>query len=145
MRSEESPSFENYSVFNQPAAVDPETKKRRLRRLIIFFLIVSLFLAAASLFQNRKVSTLFGTGSIQGQVITANGLPFQGEIYILGTPLETQTAPDGSFVIQGVPSGEQVLIVADEQIGRDFPVQVIAGKQIDIGQVRFEATAVPSP
>lgn len=145
MRSEESPSFENYSVFDQPTATDPEAKKRKVRQLIVLFLIVSLFLAVASLLQNRKVSTLFGTGSIQGQVLTSNGLPFQGEIYILGTALETQTAPDGTFVIQGVPGGEQVLIVADEQIGRNFPVQVIAGKQLDIGQIRFEATAVPSP
>ncbi|PWH18070.1 MAG: hypothetical protein DDG59_06820 [Anaerolineae bacterium] len=145
MRSENSPSFENYSVFDQPSAPDPQAKKRNLRRWIGFFLILSLFLSTASLLQTRKVSTLFGTGSIHGQVITSNGSPFQGEIYILGTSLETKTAPDGTFLMQGVPSGQQVLIVADDQIGRDFPIQVVAGKQLDLGQIRFEATAVPSP
>ncbi|GAB4475496.1 MAG: hypothetical protein Kow0088_12430 [Anaerolineales bacterium] len=145
MRSEDSPSLEHYSVFSQRPAPDPESKQRKIRRWIWIFLVCSFLLSAASLLQSRKVSPIFGTSSLQGKVVTSNGSPFHGEIYILGTSLATETAQDGTFVLQGIPSGNQVLIVADEQIGRDFPVHVIAGRQIDLGELRFEATAIPSP
>lgn len=145
MRSEDSPSLENYSVFAQKPAPNPEIKKRRLRLWIGIFLAFSLVLSTVSLLQQRKVSALFGTGSIRGVVLTSNGAPFRGEIYILGTALETQTAADGTFSLDGIPSGDQVLIVADDQIGHDFPIHVVAGKQVDLGSIRFEATAVPSP
>lgn len=63
----------------------------------------------------------------------------------MGTSLETQTAADGAFLLEGVPSGDQILIIADDQIGRDFPIHVVAGKQVALGQIRFESTAVPTP
>ncbi len=145
MRAEDSPSLEQYSVFDQKPASDPQVKKGRLRLWIGIFLAFSLLLATLSLLQKSRVSTLFGTGSVYGVVLTSSGSPFRGEIYILGTPLETQTAADGAFLLEGIPSGDQILIVADDQIGRDFPIHVVAGKQVDLGQIRFESTAVPSP
>lgn len=145
MKLEDSPSLEQYSVFTQHPAPDPKAQKRRLRRWIGVFLAISFLLSSASLLQSRKVSVVFGTGSVQGRVITSDGLPFQGEIYVLGTTLETKTDSNGSFLLQGIPSGERVLIVADEQIGHEFPIRVIAGKQINLGEMRFVATAVPLP
>jgi hypothetical protein len=73
--------------------------------------------------------------------VDVDGKPFQGRIFILGTELATQTDENGNFELGGVPDGEQVLIVADDSVGRDFDIQVATGAQLELGEIQFISTA----
>jgi hypothetical protein len=66
-------------------------------------------------------------------VVDQSGAPFHGRIFILGTKLAAVTDSNGRFQLDRVPAGAQSLIVADNLVGRDFPVQVIAGQTADVG------------
>lgn len=145
MKLEESPDIQDYQDPLLKPLPDPNLQKRRFRIVLLIFLLITLGLSFVSLLQTKKISTVWGTGSIRGVVLDPHGKPFMAEIYVLGTDVRSSTNPDGSFTISGIPSGERILVIADENIGNDYPVQVIAGKQIDIGEIRFIPTAVPEP
>jgi hypothetical protein len=65
------------------------------------------------------------------------------EIFILGTELAVSTDATGHFAMDRVPAGAQSLIVADDLFGREFPIQVVVGETIDVGQLQFIPTATP--
>jgi hypothetical protein len=44
-----------------------------------------------------------------------------------------------------VPIGQQIVVVAYNGMGQEYPVVVTAGGVTDIGQVRVAKTAVPGP
>ena len=126
---------------NTPA---PDAGRKKFRVILLLtFIVVSLFGVALLLKENRTLATLTGTAVVQGRVVDEDGQPFIGEIFILGTELKTQTDANGNFELRRVPSGEQILIVADELIGRDFSIQVTTATTLEMGEIRFETTAMP--
>ena len=146
MQFDESPNLDQFEdgMPEHKNTPDPQVRRRRFRIiLLITFIIVSLIGFALVLKENNTLATLTGTAVVRGRVVDVSGLPFNGQIFILGTDLKTQTDANGNFELSRIPSGEQVLIVADKLIGRDFPIQVTTATMLEMGEIRFEPTAMP--
>ena len=143
MKFENSPSLGEYKHGLPERPPDSTTRRRRLRIVILIVLLFVLLLGAANLMKSQTGGILMGTGAVRGVVVDQNGAPFHGRIFILGTKLAAVTDSNGRFQLDRVPAGAQSLIVADNLVGRDFPVQVIAGQTADVGQIEFIPTATP--
>jgi len=68
----------------------------------------------------------------------------KGYIMVFDHPFFAVTGPDGSFEIQGVPAGQQNLVVWQESVGyvtaglaRGTPVKVAAGGVTDVGDIKL--------
>jgi hypothetical protein len=144
MQFDESPNLDQFKDGMPETMPDPATGRRNFRIvLLIMFIVVTLIGFSLVLKENNTLATLTSTAIVRGRVVDENGLPFNGEIFILGTELKTQTDQNGNFELSRVPSGKQVLIVADELIGRDFSIQVTTATMLEMGEIRFETTAMP--
>ncbi len=144
MQFDESPNLDQFKDGMPETMPDPATGRRNFRIiLLIMFIVVTLIGFSLVLKETNTLATLTSTAIVRGRVVDENGLPFNGEIFILGTELKTQTDQNGNFELSRVPSGKQVLIVADELIGRDFSIQVTTATLLEMGEIRFETTAMP--
>jgi hypothetical protein len=144
MQFDESPNLDQFKDGMPDHMPDPHVGRRRFRVvLLITFIVVTLIGLALVLKENNTLATLTSTAIVRGRVVDESGLPFSGKIFILGTDLKTQTDVNGNFELSRVPSGKQVLIVADELIGRDFSIQVTTATTLEMGEIRFETTAMP--
>jgi hypothetical protein len=146
MQFDESPNLDQFKdgMPENKKAPDPQAGRKRFRiLLLITFIIVALIGLVPVFKENNTLATLTSTAIVRGRVVNASGLPFNGEIFIIGTELKTKTDANGNFELKRVPSGEQILIVADELIGRDFAIQVTTAT-LEMGEIRFEPTAMPS-
>ncbi|MBK8616841.1 MAG: carboxypeptidase-like regulatory domain-containing protein [Anaerolineales bacterium] len=144
MQFDESPELDQFKDGMPENTPAPDAGRKKFRVILLLtFIVVSLFGVALLLKENRTLATLTGTAVVQGRVVDEDGQPFIGEIFILGTELKTQTDANGNFELRRVPSGEQILIVADELIGRDFSIQVTTATTLEMGEIRFETTAMP--
>ncbi len=143
MAFEKPPSLDNFQE------IIPETKKNlspRQRRVMVLAVIIGILvlaLGAVNLWKSEFTSGLRGTGTIKGVAVDNQGQPFVGNIFVTGTSLTTRTNSDGSFELANVPSGRQFVVVADSQSGREFPVNIFAGKITEMGTVLFVSTAIP--
>ena len=123
---------------------DPEKGRRKFRiLLLVTTIIVALIGFSTILKDTHTLEKLTATGVVRGRVVDENGQPFHGRVFILGTQLIAQTDVNGNFELKRVPAGERILIVADEFIGRDFTIQVAAASELQVGNIRFETTAMP--
>jgi hypothetical protein len=143
MRLEKSPGFEQYKDGIPDPPPDPADNRRRFRMVLLAALLLVLLLSIGNFLGSQTAALLTGTGSVTGTVIDEQGQAFRGEIFILGTELAVSTDPNGHFAMDRVPAGAQSLIVADDLFGREFPIQVVAGETIDVGQLQFVPTATP--
>jgi hypothetical protein len=144
MQFDESPNLDQFKDGMPENTPDPHVGRRRFRVvLLLTFIVVTLIGFALVLKENNTLATLTSTAIVRGRVVDESGLPFKGQIFILGTDLKTQTDANGNFELSRVPSGEQVLIVADKLIGRDFSIQVTTATTLEMGEIRFETTAMP--
>jgi len=143
MSFEESPSLNDYQNGLPENLPDPSVKKRRFRIILGILFGISLFLAIANFMQSATASLIMGTGSIQGKVVDGQGSPFAGDVFVIGVDTIVHIAPDGSFFLDRIPSGDQSLVVANLTTGQEHPVKVLAGKTLNIGQVQFLVTATP--
>ncbi len=145
MQIDESTSFNEFLGKKPKRPSDPKRQRKFRIILIALALIVGVIAITALLRNTNALEVIKGTGAITGVVIDENGLPFRGDIFILGTDLSAKTDENGQFEIIGVPAGEQTLIVADALVGHEFTVQVNSASQLQMGQIRFQSTAIPPP
>jgi hypothetical protein len=143
MQLEQSPGFDQYKDGLPEPPPDPAIRRKRFRLFLLALLLLVLALSAINFLGSKSAAILTGTGAISGTVIGPDGEPFQGEIFVLGTDLQTTTDADGRFFLDRVPAGPRLLIVADDSLGREFPLQVIPGETVDMGQIQFVPTATP--
>ena len=143
MAFENSPSLKEFEGGMPEKLSDPSAKKKRFRSAIFVLLGLVILLVGFSFAQSNAAELLAGKGSLSGLVMDDNNQPFHGYIFILGTELETQTDAEGRFLIENVPAGARLLVVANDFAGYEFPVVVTAGENTDIGQLQFISTAVP--
>jgi hypothetical protein len=138
------PSIEEYaqSLVRRP----PDPKRSRLVRILIGGLtVLVVVLGFVNLLQSNQFAALSGNGTISGTAIDSNGDPVAVELFIERSTIASRSDPAGSFVISGVPIGQQIVVVAYNGMGQEYPVVVTAGGVTDIGVVRVAKTAVPGP
>jgi|JI7StandDraft_1071085.scaffolds.fasta_scaffold97838_2 hypothetical protein len=146
MQIDESSTFDEF-LGKKPKKLDNPARRRVFRIILVSLTLLVGVIAVTTLLKNTNtLDILKGTGTITGTVIDEKGQPFHGNIFILGTNLSTKTDANGAFEISGVPAGDQILIVADEFIGRDFTIQVVSASRMQMGQIKFQPTAIaPAP
>lgn len=143
MSFEESPSLDEYKDGLHLPPAGPSARQRRVRVVLLVAFLFVLLLSVANFFRSPLSNQLLGTGAVTGVVLDAQGLPFHGEVLVLGTNQRTQTALDGSFRLGRVPSGIQSLVILDEQGGNEIRIQLAPGQTLDLGAIRFTGTAIP--
>lgn len=137
MSFEESPSLDFYKDGLPSNLPDPSRRKRIIRKVTAALVVVVLGLLVFNLWQDGAFSILAGTGSVTGFAFDDQGLPIQAEVSVADGDASTRSDESGYFVLSGVPSGGQMLVIGYRAIGREVPVDVVAGQTVDIGQFRF--------
>ncbi|GAB4505086.1 MAG: hypothetical protein Fur0043_20810 [Anaerolineales bacterium] len=143
MQLEKSPGFDQYKDGLPEPPPDPALRRRRFRLVLLTLLLAILALSAINFLGSKSAAILSGNGAVTGVVVGPDGQPFQGQIFILGTELSAATDANGRFFLDHVPAGAQILIVADDALGREFPIEVIPGETVEMGQIQFIPTATP--
>jgi hypothetical protein len=138
------PSIEEYAqgLVRRP----PDPKRGRLVRILIGGLtVLVVVLGFVNLLQSNQFAALSGNGTISGTAVDSHGDPAAVELFIERSTITSRSDPTGTFVISGVPIGQQIVVVAHQGMGQEYPVVVTAGGVTDIGLVRVAKTAVPGP
>lgn len=73
------------------------------------------------------------TGTVEGQVITAEGVGVQARINVANPPREVMTDANGNFTITDLPAGQTVTLVATTITGQTGSVTVTVP---ELGTVR---------
>jgi len=144
MPLEESPSLDKYKDGIPEPPQDSSQQQRRVRVLLLASFLVVLMLTFANFLRSPISGQYLGTGTVTGRVFTVNGEPFHGEIVILGVNRSVQTADDGTFLVERVPSGAQSLIILDGKGGTEVRVEVKSGQNQNVGEIIFVGTAMPN-
>lgn len=139
MSLEESPSLDVYKD-GIPAKLPDLYRKQKIFRLVLAGLVIlCLVLAFVKFNQEGYVALLSGRGSVTGVVYDDQGSPIAAEVFVFGSNITGRADANGSFVLDGVPPGERIIVVAYRNVGREFPVTVRPGETSAIGQVRFQS------
>jgi len=113
------------------------------RIIIAVLALILVILLGINYLSSPTARILSGKANVQGHVVDEHGLPVSARVIIFGTQLSTTTNPDGTFVLNGVPAGSQDVVVAYNISAIEVPITVVAGQDMDIGQVQFKVTAAP--
>ena len=143
MPLENAPSIHDNQDGIRADLAHPEKKRRAVRLIILALLVLVAILAAMNFLNSDTAGLMMGKGSLTGQVFNAQGTPLPAEIFILGTELQAQAAPDGSFTLDSVPEGHRSLVAGHDSYGVEVNVSVSAGQTTDIGQIRIVTTQTP--
>lgn len=143
MSFQNSPGLEDFQEIIPEKARELSTAQKAVRGLIGVFVVLVIVLGGLNLWKSDMAAPLRGTGSVRGVALNSENRPLSGNIYVVGTVLQAQTNPDGSFELKNVPAGRRTVVVADAVSGREYPVEIAAGKVSDIGTVRLQSTATP--
>ncbi len=129
---------------DQPPVIPERRGGRNISRIIIAILALTLLiLLGVNFFTSPAARILSGKANVQGHVVDEHGLPVSARVIIFGTELSATTNPDGVFILNGVPAGSQMLVIAYNISAIEIPITVIPGQDMDIGQVQFKVTAAP--
>ncbi|MBX0326707.1 carboxypeptidase-like regulatory domain-containing protein [Oscillochloris sp. ZM17-4] len=145
MPLEDSPSLQDFADGMPPPAPDPGRGHRVARAVIVALSVILGVLLVINVAQSRVVSLISGSGTITGTVVNANGVPTSAEIIIERTERIVRSDASGRFELQQVPAGPQLLVVAFDGVGVEYPITAVAGASVNIGTVQAETTAVPLP
>jgi len=143
MPLEDSPSLEEYTQGIPPQPTERSATRRWVWMAIGVFTLLVTVLGGVNLQHSTAFTFFAGTGTVVGRVVDEAGGPLQTYVFVLGTDLEAQTDANGRFVLNDVPTGSQVIVVAYLGIGREYPVAVNAGSTTDMEQIQFASTRGP--
>jgi|YNPNPStandDraft_1061719.scaffolds.fasta_scaffold19264_3 hypothetical protein len=127
----------------QEESKEKPKKPKGIRIALVGLSILAAALAVINLTATTVLPSIAGTGSISGNVVNLQQTPVPAEVYLLKMDISATTDAGGYFLLNNVPAGEVRLIVAYDGMSREIPVQVIAGQNVTVGQVRVEETEMP--
>ncbi len=107
-----------------------------MRKIIISLLIVF----AAVLSTNAQ-----SLGIVKGMVSDSynNELLSGVKVTVLGTTIEVLTGADGTFVLQNVPAGSQLIeLQLDQYESQNYPVTLGEGEEVDLGNILLYEVAL---
>ncbi|MBK6791076.1 MAG: carboxypeptidase-like regulatory domain-containing protein [Anaerolineales bacterium] len=144
MSFDQSPSFDQFQNGMPDPLPNPEIRRKKFRAVLSGIASIVALIAVFVILKNTHViENLTATGLVRGRVTNESGQPFHGSVFILGTELAVETDENGYFELSGVPAGDQILIIADDFIGRDVVIRVNTASELQVGELRFEPTAMP--
>lgn len=143
MGFENSPKIDEFSGGIPPKLIDQKSRRRWFWLLFSILSLLLIALLTVRLIQSGGVDLLKSTGSISGMIVDEGGEPVQAEIIVFNTDRYAVTESDGKFILDDVPTGNQVVVVGYQGAGFEFPVQVNAGVSTSMGQIQILTTAVP--
>ncbi|KAF0112119.1 MAG: hypothetical protein FD147_386 [Chloroflexi bacterium] len=118
-------------------------RKKWVRPAILCLLALTILVSVIDLSSSSIVKTLAGVGSVSGFVANSKQTPVPAEIFVLTKGISTSADDNGQFLLTNVPAGDTILIIAYQGIGKEFPVKIMAGETLFIGQVTVEETQIP--
>ena len=105
---------------------------------------ITLVLTISIFWQSDTAAVLAGKGTVTGLVLDENHQPMpDAEIYVMGTRIAGKSDTNGFFEVTNVPAGSQSIVVASGGTGYEYPIFVIAGESVDLGEVHFISTLEP--
>lgn len=122
---------------------EPSRRKNSLLPVILVLGMIMAGLVAVDWITSDNGQKSLGYGSVSGSIVNAQMTPVAAEIFCLKSDVSTVASKDGTFILNGIPAGEQILIIAWQGMGREIPVTIIAGQTFSIGQVKVEETKLP--
>jgi len=138
MPVEDSPLLEEFKDGLPEKLPDSQGPRKVTRSIIAILGLLTVILAATNFVKSGVALTMFrGKGTVTGYVVDENHIPIVVEIYILGTDIEAMTDQSGYFEIQGVPAGSQSIAAVTEETGDEFPVEVVAGSIVGMGELQL--------
>ncbi len=137
---ERSPLLEEYKDGIPERLPDSSGRRKRAWIAIAILAVLALAFGIVNLVRSDSFARLAGVGGVKGVVVDEQGQPLPAEIVVLKTDLAVQADASGYFEIQGVPAGEQTLVVGYLARGIEVPVRIAGGQTRDLGQIQF-ATA----
>lgn len=132
MSLQDSPRIDDYAGDLPP---DDEGRRRVLSVILVALLAIIVLLLILRAVQIVGVDRLRGTGAIAGVAVDETGAPIVADILVFGTDLTTTAGPDGEFALDGIPAGEQAIIVACGPRATEVRVVVTAGETATLGTV----------
>jgi hypothetical protein len=143
MSLQDSPGFDQTSFDESEGQLQPQSYRHRLWWVIGGLALVLLALAVVNYAGAGAVERVSSKGAVTGIVVSEEGNGVLAEVFIAGTNLETFTDETGNFSLESIPEGQRILVVGYEQTGWEFPVTIVAGQTIDLGEISVIATATP--
>ncbi len=137
-------SFKDFAPGAIPTPPPSPTQKRMRMAIIALSALVAFLLVVKVLPSITDGFSAIGSGVIVGQVVDGYGRPLSAELIVERTDIIVQTDTDGRFELRGVPRGAQILLVANDGIGVEYPVNIRFGQTVDVGAVQAEVTAIPA-
>lgn len=145
MPIESSPKLDDFQE-GMPEQLPPGHRGARPLRIAIAVLaVVVLAMGYSRLVQEGRLATLGGTGALAGQVVLEDGRPLQATVIVVKAGVSEVTDAEGRFQLERLPAGEHDLVVGYRGAGREYPVTVLSGQIVDLGQIRFISTLEPLP
>ncbi len=146
MSLEDSPTLGNDFQWEDNPELEesgPPKGQRTARIVIAALVIIGLILGGINFLQSDTGAQLAGKGSISGFAVNEADLPVAVEVFVVGHSIEVQSDDDGNFSLDGIPAGEQIIVIGYQGMGHEFPVSIIPGEDVSLGQVRVIETELP--
>jgi len=143
MSLQNSPGFDQVKLEDDSGSSDPRKRRRGVWGIIIVLFLILIGLVFVNYFGKAEINTLRGKGAVSGFVVDEKGNGVQAEIIVAGTDLQTMTDETGRFLLGDIPEGQRVLVVGYDLTGWEYPVTVISGQTMEIGQISVVTTQTP--
>jgi hypothetical protein len=112
------------------------------RGLIATLVLIALAIIAAPWFTSDLFSRVTRTnGTVRGIVVNAQQQALGGAIvFVIAAPNTlVTTASDGSFEINNIPAGMQSVVVVYNEIGQEYPVNILSSTATELGALAYTA------
>jgi len=146
MSYQNSPGFnQDLSQSDQEVESDGTGGNGRGRTWIVIAILVLVLLAlvVVNYSDNRIFTSIRATGGVSGIVVDENGNGVLAEIMVIGTDVSVLSEETGRFVINDIPEGERILVVGYDATGWQYPVTILAGQVIELGEFSVVTTDTP--